>query len=78
MPKYGRIGPYHIYFWSYDRVERPHVHVTREKYEAKYWIDNIQLASNKGFKGHELRKIQRILEEEHHEILAFWNDYFKD
>ena len=78
LPTYGKFGPYSFVFWSSDRGERPHIHVKRERFLAKFWVDDVELASNKGFKDHELRKIQRIVEEQQEGILAFWHDYFND
>ena len=40
-----------------------HIHVLRHDLEAKFWIEpNVELAENFGFKEHELRKIQKIVE----------------
>lgn len=49
MPTYDRIGPYLLIFWSSDRDEPPHIHVKRERYQAKFWLDPVELAGNKGF-----------------------------
>lgn len=76
MPTYARIGPYLLVFWSSDRDEPPHIHVKRERYQAKFWLDPVELASNRGFREHELRRIQRIVEEHRNAILEFWHDYF--
>jgi hypothetical protein len=62
MPQVRRIpGPYHIYFMSFDCAEPVHVHVARERFEAKFWIRPIQLARNYGFTPGELRRIHRLL-----------------
>ena len=78
MPTYGRFGPYLFVFWSSDRDERPHIHVKRDRSIAKYWVDSVELAESHGFKTHELRRIERIVEDEQEGILAFWHDYFND
>ena len=40
-----------------------HIHVLREKYEAKFWLEpDVELAENYGFKAHELKRIQTIVE----------------
>ena len=51
---------------------RPHIHARRENKEAKFWVDEIDVAFNKGFRGDELRKLQRIIEIEQHDILIYW------
>ena len=40
-----------------------HIHVIRDDKEAKFWLEpEVELAENFGFKAHELRKIQEIVE----------------
>ena len=78
MPTYGIIGPYLLVFWSSDRDEPPHIHVKRERKIAKFWVDKVELAYSKGFKAHELNKIQRIVKEHQQGILASWHEYFND
>jgi hypothetical protein len=45
---------------------------------AKFCVDIVQRAENHGFKPHELRRIQRITEQEQDGILTFCHDYFND
>ena len=49
MPTVLIEGPYRFYFWSYDCRERQHIHVKRDDQEAKFWIDSIEIAYNRGF-----------------------------
>ncbi|MGH6855523.1 MAG: DUF4160 domain-containing protein, partial [Aestuariivirga sp.] len=37
----------------------PHVHVQRERFFAKFWLNPVTLASSIRFASHELRAIQR-------------------
>ena len=41
MPKALKDGPYRFFFWSRENNEPPHVHVRRERFEAKFWIPPI-------------------------------------
>ena len=41
MPTVLRIGPYRFGFYASDRNEPSHVHVKRERKEAKFWIDPV-------------------------------------
>jgi len=44
MPTILREGPYRVHFYSQDRLEEPpHVHVERDRNEAKFWLDPVRL-----------------------------------
>jgi hypothetical protein len=58
-----RSGPYRIYFYSHEPNEPPHVHVDRDDLSAKFWLEPAGLAYNLGFGAHELRRIERIIQE---------------
>lgn len=74
MPTIFRIGPYRFFFFSEERGEPVHVHVIREQTEAKFWIrPEVCIASNDGFKPHELRKIMRLVEANREVIENEWN-----
>lgn len=75
MPTVLRPGPYRVYFYSHDLREPPHVHVDRDPDSAKFWLEPVQLSRNLGFSAHELRRIQRILEQEHERILEAWHEH---
>ena len=49
MPTVLRIGPYPFHFYSREENEPPHIHVTREETEAKFWLHSVSLAANRGF-----------------------------
>ena len=63
MPTVLRIGPYRFHFYSREGNEPPHIHVTREDMEAKFWLRPVVLAANHGFATAELARIQRLVEE---------------
>jgi hypothetical protein len=50
--------------------------VDRDKQSAKFWLAPVTLARNQGFAAHELRKIQKILNENERELLEEWNANF--
>jgi hypothetical protein len=55
--------PYRVSFFSFDLAERRHVHVRRERFECKVWIEPIiEVAWNSGFASHELNDIVRLVE----------------
>jgi hypothetical protein len=76
MPSVRFPGPYRFFFYSGDSAEPPHVHVERDNYKAKYWLDPVRLQRSKGFPGHELIKIQRFVEENREQFLRSWHEYF--
>ncbi len=63
MPTVMRIGPYRFHFYSRENREPAHVHVSRDDYEAKFWLQPVALAANYGFRPAELRDIRRLVDE---------------
>jgi len=61
MPTVLRVRRYRFYFFSNEGEEPPHIHVKAAEDQAKFWLDPIALASNYGFKVHELTEIARII-----------------
>ena len=62
MPTVLRTGPYRLYFYSYDCAEPRHVHVDRENFSAKFWLDpDASLITNRGYSRKELRDIERTV-----------------
>jgi len=77
MPTVRRVRGYRISFYAADRDEPPHVHVTREKMEAKFWLNPfVRMAKNVGFRPHELNEIERILTKDRILLMEIWNAYF--
>lgn len=74
MPTALRRGPYRFYFYSHEPNEPPHVHVDSDS--AKFWLDPLGLARNLGFSGHELRIIERLIQENQLDLMEAWNDRF--
>ena len=70
-------GPYRFFFFSSDRGEPAHVHVARERKVAKFWLQPVRLAYNRGFAQNELNKIAALVQEHQAELLKAWHDYFK-
>jgi len=76
MPTTLRIGPYRIYFYSYDCVEPRHMHVDRDNLSAKFWLDpEVTLAYNHGFKSSELRKIEDTLRKNVEDLRNEWDKF---
>ncbi|MEW6353943.1 MAG: DUF4160 domain-containing protein [Pseudomonadota bacterium] len=75
MPTILRIGPYRFYFYSNEKGELPHIHVQRERFLAKFWLNPVALARSKRFASHELRIIQRYVEENRKLFQEAWNEH---
>jgi hypothetical protein len=76
LPTVLRDGPYRLFFYSADGVERPHVHVEREQSEAKFWLLPVQFAYNRGFAAVEIRKVEQLVREHEELILRKWHEHF--
>ncbi len=70
MPTVLRVGPYRFHFYSAEGTEPPHIHVARDDFEAKFWLQPVTLASNYGFPARELRDIGRLVEQHCDALLA--------
>jgi hypothetical protein len=78
MPTILRIGSYRFFFYSNEMGEPPHIHIQSERKLAKFWLEPVALASSTRFAAHELRKLNRLVEEHRDQLLGAWNEYFSD
>ncbi len=76
MPVLLRIHGYRFFFYSLEDREPPHIHVSQAGRYAKFWLDPVDLASNRGFRSHELTVIRKIVVENRDFFLEKWNAYF--
>lgn len=76
MPVLLRIRGYRFFFYSLEDREPPHLHVAQAGRYAKFWLDPVNLASNRGFRSHELTVILKLVEENRDFFLEKWNAYF--
>lgn len=63
-------------FYAGDGGEPPHVHVRRDRFEAKFWLEPVQVAANLGFADQELNRIRRLVVEHAGTLMEAWHDYF--
>jgi len=78
MPTILRIEAYRFYFYSNEKGEPPHIHVHRDRCLAKFWLNPVALAGSKRFASHELRAIQKLVEENKKIFLEAWNEHIGD
>ena len=76
MPTILQDGPYTFVFFSSDRGEPWHVHVKRDQQIAKFWLDPVSLAKNRGFTAHEVRQIERLVVKHRVTLMEAWDEYF--
>ncbi|MBI5141080.1 MAG: DUF4160 domain-containing protein [Nitrospirae bacterium] len=76
MPTVLESGPYSFVFFGSDKGEPPHIHVKRERRIAKFWLDPVALAKNRGFPGHELNRIASLVAQHESVFLEAWHEYF--
>lgn len=75
MPTVFKIGRYRFVFFSNEGNEPPHIHIKAGGDQAKFWLDPIELASNYGFKAHELNELKKIIQEHQTELLEAWHEH---
>ena len=76
MPVVLRIRGYRFFFYSLEDREPPHIHVAQAGRYAKFWLDPLTLASNRGFRSHELTVLRELVLENRDWFLEKWNAYF--
>ena len=76
MPTALRKGSYRVFFYSSDGAEPPHVHVSRDGAQAKYWLDPVRLERSAGFRLAEELRIRRIISGEREYLIDAWHDFF--
>ncbi len=75
-PTILRAGPYRFYFVSHDIHEPAHVHIDRDDFSVKFWLNPVALAYNLGFPAKELRKLEALTNENQQALLEAWSEYF--
>ena len=76
MPRIYTEGPYQFFFYMGDRDEPPHVHVRRDRHIAKFWLNPVLLQLTGGLRTREIRRIERIIEENQERFMEAWNARF--
>jgi len=73
MPVVLRVAGYKFFFYQADVAnEPPHVHVTKDQNEAKFWLDPVRIAREGRFRKSDLRDIERIIVDNLAFLLNAW------
>jgi hypothetical protein len=76
VPALLRVRGYRFFFFSLENREPPHIHVAQAGRYAKFWLEPVELANNRGFRGHELTELREIVTENRAFFLERWHEYF--
>jgi len=76
VPTLLRVGGYRFFVYSLEAREPPHIHVAHAGRYAKFWLDPVILASNRGFRSHELTVVGDLVLDNREFFLEKWNAYF--
>ena len=74
MPTILRERGYRVGFYSSEPDEPAHVHVMKAGCEAKFWLEPVRLSWSKGYREHDLREIEAILNDHQTELLKAWQN----
>jgi len=77
MPTVRHIGSTRFFFYSNEGTELPHIHVEQGGAVAKFWLEPVSLVSSSRFRGHELRRLERLVTEHRDEFLEAWHEFFQ-
>lgn len=78
MPTILRNGAYRFFIYSNESGEPPHIHIQSGNKLAKFWLKPVSIASSTRFAAHELRKLNKLVEENLDYLLEAWHEYFSD
>ena len=75
MPTLFIIFGFRFMFYSNDHTPI-HIHVIKDRCEAKYNVEPVELVFSHGFKRHDLSLIESIVLENKEIIIERWRSYF--
>lgn len=85
MPVYLRTVGYKVYFWSNEKDEPIHFHVTKgdpNENDTKIWVlsnGSFKLAHNKGkIPEKDLSRILSVVQNFYFDFIDFWKSYFNE
>jgi len=76
MPTLHEERGYAFRFFSSDAPEPPHVHVQGHDGAAKFWLEDVELASSRGYTRRQLDLIVAIVRDHQLEFLDRWHEFF--
>jgi hypothetical protein len=77
MPTVRHIGAARFFFYSDEGAEPPHIHVEQGQPCEVLAGARVSLAASSRLRGHEFRRLQRLVAEHRDEFLEAWHDFFQ-
>jgi hypothetical protein len=74
MPEFLRIGAIKFFIYS-NEESRPHIHVKVREFEAKVWLDNLELAKSNA-PSRLNNKIVKLVQKHQSALLESWHEFF--
>ena len=78
MPRVFEWKGWRFEFYSLDRDEPPHIHVRKDRKEAKIWLERLQVVRNKRCTDKELKELLDVVALHQQEFLEKWHEHFGD
>ena len=78
MPTVLNADEVRYFFDSLEGQEPPHIPVERGGATGKFWLDPVELASSRGFRSHELRRLRLVVIGNRDRFTKAWHDHFGD
>jgi Domain of unknown function (DUF4160) len=75
MPTVLRIGSNRFHFYSDERNEPSHIHIETPEGECKFWLNPIRLAGNRGVNPFMIRKIEKLVYENHELLMKKYGEF---
>lgn len=76
MPNVLIVDGYRFFFFSNESQEPPHIHVAQAERYAKFWLEPVSEARNRGFRSGEMTWLMRLVQENRTLFLKAWNEHF--
>ena len=76
MPEVLRVAGYRFFFFSREGNEPRHIHVEQAERYAKFWLEPIELAESRRFRGSELRELHAIVTAQRQQFITAWDEHF--
>ncbi len=78
MPNVLKLGAYRFFFYANDGHEPPHIHIEREAYVAKFWLNPVRLQQSGGFSRAEIAQLVKSVQQHQQLLLEKWYEFFGD
>ncbi len=76
-PKFLEQGGFEFKIYSREE-DRSHIHILKDGNKAKFWLEPVvELAENKGFKEHELSKIEKIIKQNEEDFKSKFSKHLR-